>query len=374
MKLEVDHEPSGACRCHELYGMPMSFTHDIYRQMKVVECRTNAGAREYRIYLTLFESDRLPASWVQQLNAQANEVWTTSKWLALAFRASGHLSFGYKGMHLRHLSMSPPCNILPSKPPLKWAPECVCVWVCLCVCIFVCVRIRTGLHVAIKVVPIGTVPPSLSPPWHLSTRAQAFTFLVLANLQARKGVVETAVAFVAAFGPNNASVALRIHAKWADEKMMQDMESFRHLSNIHVSIDRMGEERLHDLWRQADCVVSLSKGEGWGLIPREALSIGLPVVVSELPCWETLRSHSSQVGGKGRAYFVRTAGREVASYGFTTEDTGHFFRVDEEHAREVLIQVFDDHAFRPGTSFCTACTHHITHIYTQQDLQVCEYI
>lgn len=32
------------------------------------------GASEYRIYLTVFESDRLPAGWVELLNSNANEV------------------------------------------------------------------------------------------------------------------------------------------------------------------------------------------------------------------------------------------------------------------------------------------------------------
>ncbi len=43
-----------------------------------------------------------------------------------------------------------------------------------------------------------------------------FTFLVLANLQPRKGVIETTRAFIEAFGGNNRNVRLRIHSKWVD--------------------------------------------------------------------------------------------------------------------------------------------------------------
>ena len=86
-------------------------------------------ATEYRIYLTLFESDQIPASWVRQLNAEACEVWTTHTWLSQAFRAS-------------------------------------------------------GLHVPIKLLPIGTDKTNLSPPWHESPQDDVFTFLVLANIQA----------------------------------------------------------------------------------------------------------------------------------------------------------------------------------------------
>jgi glycosyltransferase involved in cell wall biosynthesis len=142
----------------------------------------------------------------------------------------------------------------------------------------------SGLHVPIKVMPIGTEAPSLWPPWHVSSHKPEFTFLVLANLQPRKGVVETATAFVAAFGPNNASVALRVHAKWGDHEVLKDMESFRRFSNIHVSIGTIDDMEMQDLWREADCVVALSKGEGWGLVPREALRIGIPVIVSGIAC------------------------------------------------------------------------------------------
>ena len=272
------------------------------------------GVREYRVYLTLFESDRIPRSWVQLLNSNACEVWTTTSWMVQGLRAS-------------------------------------------------------GVYVPIKVMPIGTEAPSLWPPWHVSSHKPAFTFLVLANLQPRKGVVETATAFVAAFGPNNASVALRIHAKWGDHDVLKDIESFRKFSNIHVSIGTIDEAELKELWREADCVVALSKGEGWGLIPREALSIGIPVMVSDLPCWSDLR-HESQLAGQGRTYFVKMSGRETASYAFTSEDTGHFFSVDETHAQRVFLEIFDAHSHtdrvKPWPRELSLSWHQVAQLYAAE--------
>ena len=71
------------------------------------------GQREYRVNLCLFESDRLPSAWAGELNTHSSEVWTTSSWLAQAFRAS-------------------------------------------------------GVYVPIKVLPIGTAAPRLEPAWHAS--------------------------------------------------------------------------------------------------------------------------------------------------------------------------------------------------------------
>ena len=36
--------------------------------------RAARGPTEYRVYLTLFESDRIPASWAERLNADASEA------------------------------------------------------------------------------------------------------------------------------------------------------------------------------------------------------------------------------------------------------------------------------------------------------------
>ena len=158
---------------------------------------------------------------------------------------------------------------------------------------------------------------------------------MLANLQPRKGVVETVTAFVAAFGPNNSSVFLRVHAKWGDAEIIKTMDSFKQFHNVELTIGVMNETAKTALWREADCVVALSKGEGFGLIPREALSLGIPVIVSDLPAWADLRQQAAVAGADSLAHFVRIVGREKAAYAFTSEDTGHFMTFDEDHAQEV---------------------------------------
>src|SRR5690606_16017389 len=50
-----------------------------------------------------------------------------------------------------------------------------------------------------------------------------------------------------------------------------------------------------DLFSQADCLVFPSKGEGWGLPPREAVALGIPAIVPRhtgleagIECWATV--------------------------------------------------------------------------------------
>ena len=205
----------------------------------------------------------------------------------------------------------------------------------------------SGLHVPVRLMPLGTTAPRLDPPWHASAPGPAFTFLVLANLQPRKAVAETAEAFVAAFGDSD-RVRLRVHGKWGDVDVIRRMDSFRRFRNVRVTLGTLTDAEMAALWREADCVVSLSKGEGWGLVPREALALGLPVIVSALPCWDDLRGHSAQGGlGEGRAWFVETAEREEAVYGFTAEDTGRFFTVAPAEVRLAMRRVHAAYAGAP---------------------------
>jgi hypothetical protein len=81
----------------------------------------------------------------------------------------------------------------------------------------------------------------------------------------------------------------------------------------------LSDADLKDMWADTDVVVSLSKGEGWGLVPREAMSRGVSVVVSDIPAYEDLRGT--------RALFVRTTGLERAQFSFTTEGTGNYHGV-----------------------------------------------
>jgi hypothetical protein len=60
---------------------------------------------------------------------------------------------------------------------------------------------------------------------------------------------------------------------------------------------------MEELWGRADTVLALSKGEGWGQVPRQALAMGIPAIVTDLPCWMDLSSSE-----EGALYRVRLSG------------------------------------------------------------------
>ncbi len=108
-----------------------------------------------------------------------------------------------------------------------------------------------------------------------------FTFAMHGTLSSRKGPLETIEAWKKAF-PKGEYPHVRLEIKtrlgilgW-DHGRLPDLDDDR----IIVHSDTWSRERMRDWLHEADCYLFLSKGEGYGLPPREALCTGLPVIVS----------------------------------------------------------------------------------------------
>lgn len=50
--------------------------------------------------------------------------------------------------------------------------------------------------------------------------------------------------------------------------------------NVESNLDRLHTNKLLVLMKQAHCLVFSSKGEGFGLPPREAMSTGIPIILA----------------------------------------------------------------------------------------------
>ena len=73
-------------RIRELQAQPLRL--DAPQVVYAPGDRFSKNSGRYRVGFTMLETDRLPASWVEQAN-QMDEVWTPSEWGAAVFRASG---------------------------------------------------------------------------------------------------------------------------------------------------------------------------------------------------------------------------------------------------------------------------------------------
>ncbi len=110
--------------------------------------------------------------------------------------------------------------------------------------------------------------------------------LVFANFSAssdRKNQLLLIRAFAKAFG-DRADVLLRInsrsgepHVREAITKEIAELNA----TNIVFTQFNLSQEEYLNLFDQVDCYVSLSKGEGFSIQPREAMALGIPVIATD---------------------------------------------------------------------------------------------
>ncbi|NJN16095.1 MAG: glycosyltransferase family 4 protein [Oscillochloris sp.] len=186
----------------------------------------NSG--RYKIGFTMLETDRLPASWVEQANLM-DEIWTPTSWGAEVFRASG------------------------VRPP-------------------------------IQVIPLG-VDPAIFQPGPPRKRFQDRTiFVSVFEWSRRKGWDVLLHAYRAAFRPDDdVLLLLKIDSREPGINPLQEIAAVLPASAPPVGVfynQALSGERLSELYRSADCFVLPTRGEGWCMPALEAMACGLPVIVT----------------------------------------------------------------------------------------------
>jgi len=169
-----------------------------------------------RVAVTMFESDRVPESWGDPLNA-CEAISVPSRFLVDVLHQSG---------------VRKPVTVHPLGINTTYAPQ--------------------------------TRMPGRKP----------FTFLCLGDRWRRKGWDVAAIAFNAAFGQDP---AYKLIIKAREGGMNFEIE------HPHIEIIRqdMTDQDLLALLGQVDAYVFPTRGEGFGLPPREAAATGLPVIVTD---------------------------------------------------------------------------------------------
>lgn len=128
----------------------------------------------------------------------------------------------------------------------------------------------------VHVVPGGTDPDEF--PLITDRPDRPYTFLAIADRGARKGWVETWQAFYQAFGTPADTPGVRLIIKSRpDGNDMLALIARADKPDLRISI-LMEDMDMRDFYRMGDCFVGVSRSEGWGMLPREAACMGLPVI------------------------------------------------------------------------------------------------
>lgn len=203
------------------------------------------------IGFTMFEANRLPEGWVEAINACA-VCLVPSTWCREVFLENG---------------VSVPITVAP------WGVDAEQYWF------------------------IDRAAVSLA---HAEDRP--YTFLWSGTPDLRKGWDVAYRAFRLAFG-DRADVQLLMHFREALPGNPRFTDP-----NVRALIGKRDTYQWHSLLACADCFVYPSRGEGWGLPPREAAATGLPAIVTNYG--------GLQEGIDEWAFPLAVKGRSVAAYGW----------------------------------------------------------
>lgn len=190
---------------------------------------------QVRLAYSMFESTKIPQSWVYNLNHHFDAVVVPDPYLVSAYKSS-------------------------------------------------------GVTIPIFVLPLGlNIQNYLQAP----LKTQAHTPFVFANFStciSRKNHRKLIQAFYAAFG-NNPEVLLKINSKYTEEELFEQLQkevAELDVENIILTNNRYDNLEYFKNFQGVDCYVSISQSEGFSIQPREAMALGIPCILSDNTAQSTI--------------------------------------------------------------------------------------
>lgn len=186
---------------------------------------------------------------------------------------------------------------------------------------------ENGVTVPLSVVPWGIDTADYWPLDRLRCEDDPYTFLWSGTGDLRKGWDVAYTAFKRVFGKSK-EVRLILHFR----NMPEGVTGFRD-ENVEVVTGLLDRPELRALLERADCFVFPSRGEGWGLPPREAAATGLPVLTTD---WSGLSEEIEHWALPIRVKQLKPATFYVWSAG----DVGLWAEPDADHLMALMQDCF----------------------------------
>ncbi len=196
---------------------------------------------------------------------------------------------------------------------------------------------NSGVNVPIFVLPMPLdLEGFLNKPFKRRKLEGPFIFGNLSGTLVHKNQMRLIDAFARAFG-NSSKVKLimnsRVHQSVINSQIRQRIADLK-LTNVVFDTKRLAQQDYIDLMYSFDCYVSLSKGEGYSIAPRESLALAIPTIITNNTAHKTICQ-------SGLVKCVRADILERAYYGIFGKQCGNFFNCTVHDAASALKDVYE---------------------------------
>lgn len=238
-----------------------------------------------KISYSMFESDRIPAMWVEILNNYFDAVVVPDSFLKETYFLSG---------------VKIPIFVLP-----------------------ICLDLNEFLNKK-----------------RANRPRNPFTFGCTASGVPHKNQLMLIQAFIEEFG-NTPEVTLRLTCRGITHEIYHAWHNLIQdygCTNIQFNIGALDNNQYLEFMDSLDCYVNISKGEGFSIGPREALALGIPSILTNNSAQKTICSN-----GLVRQVTSDIAELPPSEYSFFGDNIGLFYNCKLEDVKDALRDVYENY-------------------------------
>ena len=224
---------------------------------------------------TTFESSQIPESWVKSINENFTEVFVPHPYVLEVFQRSG---------------VNRPITVLSQRYPERHRVKPIDKQTD---------RLRLGI---------------LGVPNHRKN----FEQVVEAVVELRK---------------EGHNVELMIHCPW----LLNDAQkAWGELPGISLTVDKLSDDEINQWYSKLDAYIYPSSGEGWSFTPREAMSLEIPTIITDIPVHQELVE-------SGFYLSINSNRWEPAYYEFLDGNCGEWKTYSVLHIKKVIVEMMDNY-------------------------------
>jgi len=167
---------------------------------------------------------------------------------------------------------------------------------------------------------------------------EIFTFGCTSSCISRKNLLVLVKAFHLAFKDQD-GVCLKINSRYAHDDAESELVNYLNEfkpRNVHYSQFELPENAYLKFMTSLDCFVTLSRGEGFSIQPRQAMALGIPTIVTDNTSQSTIARNQIAVP-------VKSAMPKDAYYFFSKYPIGHEYECEIQDAADAMKEVYTNY-------------------------------